>query len=267
LLRFFRIRNLFRGFSDNLYTMAKTEEEDKKPGEGGPPNEAIFGKQERDPDEAVFAEQAILAYAHWVLEQVGPQLEGAMETAANWFLSQPEAQLLDNMALLESEGKVVLSQMSDWFGGDRSPVAQLLIPELASRVDFASRDGQAQSFFAEMKSALRDSCWYLRDNLQQVLNAKWDELRDLAYEGNREFIPVIHKLGLPKPDLDVQGFADKMIKEGEAFKKTVPQQKEEATKDQPEEKKAEGEEKAADDEKTADQAKDILEEESKKAAS
>jgi hypothetical protein len=243
--------------------MAKSEEEDKKPGEGGPPNETIFGKQERDPDEAVFAEQAIHHYAHWVLEQVGPKLEDAIESVSNWFLSQNESAMLNNNGLLEAEGKVILDEMANLFGGAKTPIAQAVIPEIAHQSDEAVRDGQAHSYFYEMRAALRDACWYIRDNLQGILSNHWDQLRDLAYEGNREFVPVIHKLGLPKIETDGKQLADRLVKEAEEFKKTVPKEKEEATKDEGE--KKEGQEQAAD-EQAADKAKDVLEEEGKKQA-
>jgi hypothetical protein len=241
------------------------EEEDKKP-EGGQ-NETMMTMEARDPDEAVFAEQAILHYAHWILEQMQPQLEDAIDSAANWFLSQPNASEFNNLGLIEAEGKVYLDQMAEVFGGRESPTFAHLFPELDGKVDQAARYGDMSAFFQELKTAARDACWYLRDNLQSVLSAQWDSLRDLAYEGSTEFIPVLHKMGLPKAGLDGTKMTQSFIKEAEAFKKNMPEKQAEAEDKEGKKDQQADEKQAAEDQNQQDQLKEqFTEEEAAKKA-
>jgi hypothetical protein len=205
--------------------MAK-EEDDKKP-EGGQ-NEMMQAMEGRDPDEAVFAEQAILHYAHWILEQVQPQIEDALSNAEAWFESQPNAQDFNNLGLIEAEGKVFIEQMAQLFGGHKSPTFTHIFPQLDGAVDQAARFGDISSFMQQVRYAARDACWYLRDNTQSVLSQQWDALRDLAYEGSTEFIPVLHQLGFPKDTIDGTKFTEAFVKEGEAFKKKMPEKQAEA---------------------------------------
>ena len=75
-------------------------EEEKKPGEGDdqPPSETVLEKQ-RDPDEAVFAEQAIHEYATWILDQFRESALGAIDAVTSWMASQSDPSVFDNNAL------------------------------------------------------------------------------------------------------------------------------------------------------------------------
>jgi hypothetical protein len=94
----------------------------------------------------------------------------------------------------------------------------------------ASRQvAQSSLFFNELAYAARDACWYVRDNLQSMLANEWDSLRDLAYEGSREFVPLLHQLGLPAIDAETQALTQALIAEGERYRLSIPQKTEEAT--------------------------------------
>ncbi|HEY7955364.1 MAG: hypothetical protein ACHQ17_12940 [Polyangia bacterium] len=207
------------------------EEDQKKPGEGeAPPSETML-TESRDPDEAVIAEQAILHYVHWVLEEVQESIVDAVDSFGTWVISQADPSIFDNPAFFDQTGRAFLSQMSALFGG-ATPIYQHLCGQLDGAVDqAASQEVQAPLFVHELARATRDAMWYLRDNLQTILSNQWDQLRDLAYEGSTEFIPLVHMLGLPTVDLDASQIASALVDEGERFRLTIPAAKEEATKD------------------------------------
>ena len=70
--------------------------EEKKPeGEEGPPPEAILEtEQQRDPDEAVFAEQAIHQLRAQVPRPVPAEVETALSAFTAWVASQNDAAAL-----------------------------------------------------------------------------------------------------------------------------------------------------------------------------
>src|SRR4051812_46947393 len=93
------------------------EEEDNKP------NETILEKEERDPDEAVFAEQAIHHYAGDVLEAFRDQAEMAMSQLESFVMSQTEKDSMNERFFLEGMGQVFMDQIMGVFGGKDSPIA------------------------------------------------------------------------------------------------------------------------------------------------
>jgi hypothetical protein len=126
--------------------------------------------------------------------------------------------------------------------------------EVGGAVDAAARqESQAQVFLHEVARAVRDACWYLRDNLQALLANHWDHLRDLAYEGSTDFIPALHHLGLPSVDADTSKLTGALTREAHAFQKSLPKKQEEAAKDVPAE--------ATGDKQEAEQAQQVFEEE------
>lgn len=209
------------------------EEDEKKPGEGedAPPSETQL-QQERDPDEAVIAEQAIVHYANWVLEEIQDSVVDSIDAFGNWVQSQADPQSFDNRALFSELGRTFLHQMGKLFGGGHTPIYEHLFSQLDGAVDQAwSQEADAPLFIHELARAARDAMWYLRDNFQAILSNHWDQLRDLAYEGSTEFIPVLHHLGLPTIDFDAQHLTHALTRDGEAFRLTIPAAKEEATRD------------------------------------
>lgn len=247
--------------------MAKADEP-KKPGQGGdgqPPgvSETIL-EQQRDPDEAVFAEQAILHYVHWVLEQFQPQLENAIDSFAAWLRSQADVQLFNNHGFFAQITESFLQQMGELFGGAKAPIAEQLLPVMADPLDESQRQQSEVSFFVtDMQRSARDACWYLRDNAQSLLSNQWDQLRDLAYEGSTEFIPVIHQMGLPSAEWNGVELTQSLMAEAERFRALVPMQKEEV--EQQTGIKPEGEE-AEKKEEAAEQDKALFQEEEKAQA-
>jgi len=224
-------------------------EEEKKPGEGDdqPPSETVLEKQQ-DPDQAVFAEQAIHEYTTWILDQFRESALGAIDSLSSWIASQADPAVFDNNALFAQLNTSFMQQSLQAFGGAGSPIANALQPILSGPVDQAERqEKQASYFINEMSRAMRDATWYLRDNLQGILANQWDQIRDLAYEGSTEFIPVLHQLGLPQLNFDAAGFTAQLTATADAYRQTVPQQKEQVEEQsQTQEPKAEDEQAAKD---------------------
>ena len=209
--------------------MALDEEEKPGEGEGQPPSETILAGEQRDPDEAVFAEQAIHHYVNWVLDPFREQVISTIEGFAGWVASQADSQLFDNGAFLESTGRVYLDQMTQLLGGPKSPIAAYVMSDLSGVVDMGVRDEiQASVFINELARGARDACWTIRDNLQSILSNEWDQIRDLAYEGSHEFVPLLHKLGLPPAEPKTEQLTSSLQSGAESFRRSIPQKKEQA---------------------------------------
>ncbi len=210
-----------------------SEENQDNPGEDEdkPPSETMLEKQ-RDPDEAAFAEQAIQSYAQWVLDIFRANADAAFDNFSAWVMGQDPA-VFNNAAHFETIAQASLKFVGHLCGHAHSPVGQVLAGQVAGIVDQAVRqESEAPQFIEELRRATRDASWYLRDNLQAVLAGHWDKLRDLAYEGSTDFIPVIHHLGLPAADWSSEEMTHKLKHSSEAYAKTVPKQQEEAVAQQ-----------------------------------
>ena len=211
--------------------MAKEKDEEKKQldeEDDNKPNETILEKKEqRDPDEMVFAEQAIHHYATDVLDMFQDQVDMAMSQVESFISSQTDNQAFNEIGFLEQMGGNFLEQAMTLFGGRDTPIAQAVFPMIDGAIDQSSREGQAQTFVHDIGVSLRDAAWYLRDNLQSVLSNQWDELRDLAYEGSTDFIPALHGYGLPQVDFDSKQLSDPLIEEAQKYLDALPKEKEE----------------------------------------
>jgi DNA-binding protein Fis len=214
--------------------MAENEEK-KVEGEEGPPPEAVLEtEKQRDPDEAVFAEQAIHHYATQVLEQFRQSVETALSSFTAWVESQNATEVFDNAGFNAQIGDVFLQQMMSACGGQQTPIGASMYGELEGLVDWAAREEQETSFFVESLSrAARDYTWYLRDNLQGVLTNEWDQLRDLAYEGSTDFIPALHAFGMPKAEWSPAGMSSTMVAIAEKVRDGTPKTQEEAVEKDP----------------------------------
>lgn len=189
-------------------------------------------EQQIDPEQAVFAEQAIFAYANWVLDQFREQLVAAVDAFGAWALSANEDHALDSAAFMNGLATVAEGQLVALFGGRDTPVGAHLVGLVEGPIDQAARQEEEVAFFvAEVSRAARDACWYLRDNVQAILSNQWDRLRDLAYEGSTEFIPVLHQLGFPRAELNAADLQATLQAEADRYKASLPRNKEEATKD------------------------------------
>ncbi len=224
------------------------EEEDQ------PPPEAILEtKEQRDPDEAVFAEQAIHHYATDVLDRFRENLESALSAFSSWVESQGDHETFDNAGFNAQIGEAFLQQMMSACGGKDTPIGAAMFEQLDGLVDEAVSQEEETSFFVSMlSSGARDFTWYLRDNLQSVLSNEWDQLRDLAYEGSTDFIQALHAFGMPKPDWSPEQMTSTMVALAEQLREATPKTQEEAVEKDP--KQAEEE-----------QQQVLLEEEDKKA--
>lgn len=211
----------------------REEDEEQKPlqqdvEEGEPSEPVAEEKQERDPDEAVFAEQAIHSYAEEVLSSVEPVLEGALTSFSSWVLSQPNTDLFRDPAFLDAATSTFLDQVSLVFGSRETPIGSHLMGFIASSAAQSQASATSADELASMLgTSCRDACWYLRDNLQGVLSNQWDQLRDLAYEGSTDFIPVLHELGLPMIDADPNAITSPMVAVAEEYRATIPEKQEE----------------------------------------
>jgi|GEM_PF-2975075 len=216
---------------------AEEEEEEKKgqevdveePGEA--PSEAQLEeqKQERDPDEAVIADQAIHSYVGQVLDQVRPMMEDATDTFANYLLSQNESKMFDNGAFIDQAGQTFIQQMTAVFGGGGNPIIESIMPYFTGAIDSAMQSNDSADRFANhLGTACRDASWFLRDNIESVLANQWDEIRDLAFEGSTEFIPLLHQFGLPMTSFSAADISNPLTATAESYAQTIPQEKEEA---------------------------------------
>jgi hypothetical protein len=202
------------------------EEEEEKP--EAPPEAILEQQQQRDPDEMVFAEQAIHSYATQVLAQFRETMEGGLATFEAWMLSQNAGKDFNDRAFMEDIGQVYLDMMMGMMGGKDSPIAQSFYAECENQVDVAARQQVDASLFVnDLSRATRDFTWYLRDNLQTVLSNQWDEIRDLAYEGSTDFIPLLHAYGMPQGTLSPSEINGPLLEEGARWQEAIPKQKEE----------------------------------------
>jgi hypothetical protein len=216
-------------------------EEEKKPDGGdAPPPETILDTAQRDPDEAAFAEQAILEYAHEVLASFGDGVQSAVDAVAAWVESQNAAELFNNAGFAAQMGDAFLQQMLTACGGKDTPIGAALFEQLDGEVDQAARsDRDVASVMSDFGSSARDFAWYLRDNLQSVLSNQWDQLRDLAYEGSTDFIPAIHAFGLPEFGFSPTEMQSALITVADATRQNAPKTQQEAVEQDPEQKKDE----------------------------
>ena len=217
------------------------DEQKKVDGDQGPPPETVLEtEKQRDPDEAVFAEQAILHYAAQVLDQFRNNVETALSAFTAWVESQNDPKVFNNQGFNAQIGDVFLQQMMAACGGQNTPIGTSMYEELEGLVDWAAREEEETSYFVEALSrAARDYTWYLRDNLQGVLSNEWDQLRDLAYEGSTDFIPALHAFGLPKAEWSPSGMNSTMIAIAEKVRDGAPKTQEEAVEKDPEQQEQE----------------------------
>ncbi len=235
--------------------MAQEEDQQKPEGDAPPPETILETEQQRDPEEATFAEQAIHHYVDEVLGRFREAVESGLGAFTAWAESLNDKDVINNEGFNSQIGDVFLQQMMSACGGKDTPIGAALFEQLDSQIDMAARQEEETSYFVEALSrGARDFTWYLRDNLQGVLSNEWDQLRDLAYEGSQDFIPALHAFGLPKLDWSASEMSSTMIAIGDKLSQNKPKTQEEAVEKDPEQEKEE--------EKQA-----LVEEEEKKQAS
>jgi hypothetical protein len=217
--------------------------------------------EQRDPDEAVFAEDAIHHYAGEVLQEFQHAVESAMGQLNAYLSSENQDHAFDDRAFLEELGANFLAEMMQVFGGKDTPIAQAVFSELDGQIDMAARGSDVSTFVDHLSMAARDAGWYLRDNLQSVLSGHWDHLRDLAYEGSTDFIHALHQLGLPKAHLKGKEISTPLIHVAKEHRQKVPQTKEPSEKDQEQQKQLDDEEQKKREEELVAQ---LLEDQTKK---
>ena len=224
---------------DNHY-MADNQDKKLEGGPAPPPSETVLATEQRDPDEAVFAEQAIHHYANEVLEQFRQSVETALGAFTAWVESQNAAEALNNAGFNTQIGDVFLQQMMSACGGMETPIGAALFDQLDGLIDEAVREEEETSYFVEALSrGARDFTWYLRDNLQNVLGNEWDQLRDLAYEGSTDFIPALHAFGMPRAEWAPADMQSTMVAIAEQLRDGAPKTEEEALEKDPEQEKQE----------------------------
>lgn len=244
--------------------MAKDKEEEKKLGgddEDKPDKEIFLEEGQRDPDEAVFAEQAIHHYVSDVMELFHDQIEAGMSQLEDFLAAQTDKEELDQGAFMDVLGQSFLDVAMDAFGGADSPIGKVLYSDLAASVDQGMAAGKAHAFVKELKHGLKDAAHGLKENVEMMLSDQWDELRDLAYEGSTDFIPAIHAYGLPPIDYDSNQLSAPLMDVSQEYLDTIPQQKEEGIEQDQVDKVAEQEEKMEE-----PKAKNLMEEEEEKEA-
>jgi hypothetical protein len=222
--------------------MAENEDKQLEEEDGPPPEAILETEKQRDPDEAVFAEQAIHHYAAEVLEQFRESVETALSAFTAWVESQNSVEMFDNAGFNAQIGDVFLQQMMSACGGMDTPIGAAMHDQLDGLIDEAAREEEQTSYFVEALSrGARDFSWYLRDNLQGVLTNEWDQLRDLAYEGSTDFIPALHAFGMPKPEWSPSDMQSTMVAIAEKLRDGAPKTQEEAVDKDPEKQEQEQE--------------------------
>jgi hypothetical protein len=208
--------------------MAKDKNEEKQlDDDEDQPNKEIFLEEgQRDPDEAVFAEQAIHHYADDVLDMFREQVDAAMSQVESFLSGQVQKDQLDDGYFLQNLGGAFLEQAMNAFGGADSPIGRALFSDLASAIDQSVRGEQSIPFVQDLNTAMRDAAWYLRDNLDMILSNQWDELRDLAYEGSTDFIAALHDYGLPDIDFDPNSLSQPMMDVTQQYVDALPKEQE-----------------------------------------
>jgi hypothetical protein len=236
------------------------EEENKNPGDDNqPPTQEQLATPQRDPDEAVFAEQAIQEYAAWVLDAFSQNTQTALDNFSAWAQGQAATQnAFNDSGFFAQAGQAFVEQMMAACGGADSPIGQHIIGQLNGPIDQAVRDEAEVSFFVtELSRSIRDVCWYLRDNLQAILSNQWDQLLDLAYEGSTEFVPVLHHFGLPTAETNPADLQGQLQSVAQAYAASVPKKQEEVEEEAPKEETAQAEEQ----EQQAEQAQEQFQQE------
>jgi hypothetical protein len=229
--------------------MAENTDQKLDEGNDAPPPEAVLEEEQRDPDEAVLAEQAIHHYANDVLDQFRQSIETALSGFIAWVESQNDPKVFDNGGFNAQIGDAFLEQMMAACGGQETPIGAAMYAQLEGLVDEAVREEAETSYFVEALSrGARDFTWYLRDNLQSVLTNQWDQLRDLAYEGSTDFIGALHAFGMPKPDWSPADLQSTMVAVAEHLRDGKPKTPEEAVEKDPEQEEHEQQQLLADEE-------------------
>ena len=229
--------------------MAENEDKQLEDDDKPPPESILETEKQRDPDEAVFAEQAIHHYADEVLEQFRQSVETALSAFTAWVQSQNAADAFDGAGFNTQIGDVFLQQMLSACGGMDTPIGAAMYEQLNGLVDEAVREEQETAYFVDaLARGARDFTWYLRDNLQGVLSNEWDQLRDLAYEGSTDFIPALHAFGMPKADWSPSDLQSTMVAIAEKLREGAPKTQEEAVEKDPEQEEQEEEQILAEEE-------------------
>jgi hypothetical protein len=243
--------------------MAKDKEEEKKldDDDDKPDKELFLEEEKRDPDEAVFAEQAIHHYVSDVIEMYREQVDAGISQLQAFLSGQTEKEQLDQGGYMDVLGQAFLDVAMDAFGGADSPVGRELYGDLAAAVDTGMSTGKAHAFVKELKHGLKAAAHNIKDNLQMILSDQWDELRDLAYEGSTDFIPVLHAYGLPPIDYDAAQISAPLMDLSQQYLDAIPEEKEEGIQQDQIDAVAEQEEKMEEPE-----AKDLIKEEEEKEA-
>jgi hypothetical protein len=208
-------------------------EEEQKKGEGAPPppSETILssGEQERDPDEAVIAEDAIHSYAASALDHFRETSEKALDGVTTWIQNQASIDDFNHKGVTAKLGSSYLDLLLNACGGMDTPIGAKLYEQVESEVDWAVRNEiEATSVVNTLSRTVRDFTWYIRDNLQFVLSHQWDQLRDLAYEGSTDFVALLHGLGMPQFSWSGDALQSGMVAVGENVLANKPKTAQEA---------------------------------------
>ena len=212
----------------------KDQSDDKKKpgeGEGTPPAEAILAERQRDPDEAVFAEQAIRSFVATRLGEWYEQVESSIDSLEAWLSAHDEATraTFAQRGFFDALGDRYIGDLFALAGGRGHPIMDALAGETYSTVSWAgSAEADVSGFLNHMRRGVRDACWFVRDSLPSLVSQDWPELLDLAYEGSTDFIPRLHALGLPPFNFKPAAFADGLIAYSDAYQKALAPMKEQA---------------------------------------
>jgi hypothetical protein len=217
--------------------MAKESESDKK--KEGPEQPqagaAMIFEDLNKGDETVEAEASIRAVIRDHLEEFHLKIDSAVDTVEAFFLSLPaEAQVsFSDRGFLEALGDRYLGQLHA-VGGPKAPLMDVLAREASDAVSFAaSFEPDASGFLYHLRRAVRDACWYVRDNSSSILSSSWEELLKLATGGSFDFVPALIHLGLPAYTFNPAEFSNSLIEFAETWQREHGRAKGQVEQDTP----------------------------------
>lgn len=209
--------------------MAKEEEQEIEAEDENKPDETILEeKPPRDPDEMVFAEQAIHHYADQVMTQFRDSIESAMSAVSGFLSSQVDTNPQLDASFQQAMATSFMDHLLEQCGGADTPIGIAMYEQIERHINaLLSTEGEASDLVTDLGGYAIDATYQVEDNLESVLSGDWDNLRDLAYEGATDFIPVLHALGMPEANSSQHEMSEPMIADAQAVLDALPKKTEE----------------------------------------
>lgn len=165
----------------------------------------------RDPDEAVIAEEAIHHYTEYTTNQFQKAMRGELRRFRHWVASHPNPAEFNNPAFFQQAGSAFLQALVGQLGGASSPVMDALLPQLQQIEQSAATMEDMPDFLRTLEQSLNLTSDTLNNSLPTVLAPYWRELTEKGYEGELNFVPLLHSLGVPHSTIGHQRIASRRV--------------------------------------------------------